>query len=682
MPKREVPKLNKDNFIAWQSLMKLYLGSIGDYAQSSIITEHVDPIGTPSAEDLKNKQEHNQTMLEIASALNYAEFDDIKGCNTALKMCKALSDIYGEDQNVQRAKRESLRGKFDDMKIEVGENVAQYGARIKEVVSAIRCLSGQLDDDTINNKFLRTFHPIYAIRVSAIQELRCVPGNNLSLEGIIGRLTAFDLSNFDNYRPNNVESAFKAKLSLKDTKQVKSKKERKKKYVSSDSSTDEEDVEQLEALLAIRFHRGKGKFKGKMPIICFNCNEVGHIAVRCTQKKKDYKEGSKYKDYKNRREDDKKDYKDKGKKCYIAEEDSDDNDDELVYVAMKDHSDEEEPIALVTCMNKNDRWIIDSGCSYHMTGDKSKFVDFTQYDGNSVRFGNDAPCQIKGKRSIKLPEKISCDNAYYVEGLNYNLLSVSQLGNVGCKVEFGNKTAKIYDTDGKLIGKGDQTRSNLFYLDMENVSCFVAKFDDVWLWHKRLCHVNFDNLLNISKMKKVRGLPKLKKPDNIMCKLCQLGKMTRSSFKSKTYTSKEVLELVHTDLCGPIEVLSYKGDKYIMFLVDDYSRMMTIMFLKKKSDSFQMFKWYVARVEKETGKSLKCLRSDRGGEFTSNEFEIFSNDKGIKRQTLALRTPPQNGIAERINRSMIDCARTLMMEKIVALKYWRETISAAVHTLN
>src|SRR5271154_2748532 len=135
-------------------------------------------------------------------------------------------------QNVQRVKRESLRGKFDDMRMEEGENVVQYGARVKEVVSAIRCLGGQFDEDTVNSKYLRTLLPIYSIRVSVIQELRCVPGNNLSLEGIIGRLTAFELSNFDNYRPDNVESAFKVKLSLKDTEQVKSKKERKKKYVS------------------------------------------------------------------------------------------------------------------------------------------------------------------------------------------------------------------------------------------------------------------------------------------------------------------------------------------------------------------------------------------------------------------------------------------------------------------
>ena len=82
-----------------------------------------------------------------------------------------------------------------------------------------------------------------------------------------------------------------------------------------------------------------------------------------------------------------------------------------------------------------------------------------------------------------------------------------------------------------------------------------------------------------------------------------------------------------------------------------------------------MFKWYLARVEKETGKNLKCLRSNRGGEFTSNEFKEFFNDRGIKRQTFAPRTPPQNGIVERRNRSILDCARTLMIEKKVALKY-------------
>jgi transposase InsO family protein len=94
-----------------------------------------------------------------------------------------------------------------------------------------------------------------------------------------------------------------------------------------------------------------------------------------------------------------------------------------------------------------------------------------------------------------------------------------------------------------------------------------------------------------------------------------------------------------------------------------------------------MFKWYVARVEKETGKILKCLRSDRGGDFTSNDFNLC-NDRGIKRQTSTPRIPPQNGIVERRNIFVMDCARTLMMEKNVALKYWREVVIIAVYTLN
>ena len=95
-----------------------------------------------------------------------------------------------------------------------------------------------------------------------------------------------------------------------------------------------------------------------------------------------------------------------------------------------------------------------------------------------------------------------------------------------------------------------------------------------------------------------------------------------------------------------------------------------------------MFKWYLERFEKEIGKSMKCLRFYRGGEFISNEFEMFFNDKGIKRQTYAPITPPQNEITERRNKFLMDCARTLKMEKNVSLTYWREVVSTTIYTLN
>ena len=104
MSKREVSKLNKDNFIAWKSLMRLNLGGIGDHAKFSIIVEHVDLVGVPTTKDMKKKKKHNQAMLEIASTLSYAKFDDIKGSDIAFKMWDSLTTIYGGDKNVQREK--------------------------------------------------------------------------------------------------------------------------------------------------------------------------------------------------------------------------------------------------------------------------------------------------------------------------------------------------------------------------------------------------------------------------------------------------------------------------------------------------------------------------------------------------------------------------------------------------
>ena len=101
MSKREVPKINKDNFFAWKGLMKLHLGSIGDYGQTSIKIDHLDLPRPLIAEDLSKKKEHNQAMLETTSALSYVEYDDIKGCDIAHKLWTTLSTIYGGDQNVQ-----------------------------------------------------------------------------------------------------------------------------------------------------------------------------------------------------------------------------------------------------------------------------------------------------------------------------------------------------------------------------------------------------------------------------------------------------------------------------------------------------------------------------------------------------------------------------------------------------
>ena len=131
------------------------------------------PTGTLSIEDLAKKKNHNIMMIDIASALSYEEFDEVKDCKTDFKLWKKLKDIYGGDENVKKAKAESLRGQFDHMRMREDENVAKYVERIKANVNAIRASRGEIKEEIVLSKTLKKILPIYAIRVSPIQEVRC-----------------------------------------------------------------------------------------------------------------------------------------------------------------------------------------------------------------------------------------------------------------------------------------------------------------------------------------------------------------------------------------------------------------------------------------------------------------------------------------------------------------------------
>ena len=163
----------------------------------------------------------------------------------------------------------------------------------------------------------------------------------------------------------------------------------------------------------------------------------------------------------------------------MAEDSDSSDDDEMMSIAENDKSNnEEDKMALISHVRKNDTWIIDSGCSHHITGGKTNFEHMEHYDGESVRFGNNEPCCIKGKGCISLTNGLRCDNAYWVEGLKHNLLSVTQLNNIGFKVEFMNGKAKLLDGKRNLVGSGNQTKANLFYLDLSGSSCFISQVEE------------------------------------------------------------------------------------------------------------------------------------------------------------------------------------------------------------
>ena len=180
----------------------------------------------------------------------------------------------------------------------------------------------------------------------------------------------------------------------------------------------------------------------------------------------------------------------------------------------------------------------------------------------------------------------------------------------------------------------------------------------------------------------VRGLPPIEASLS-PCESCILAKHHRESFpKGMSYRAKVPLEIVHSDICGPMKMPSLGGSIYFLTFIDDFTRKTWVYFLKYKSETFEKFKEFRAFVEKQSGLPIKVLRSDRGGEYKSNEFLDYCRDHGIKKQFTTSYTPQQNGVAERKNRTIMEMARSMLKGKNLPNEYWVEAVSCAVYILN
>ena len=159
------------------------------------------------------------------------------------------------------------------------------------------------------------------------------------------------------------------------------------------------------------------------------------------------------------------------------------------------------------------------------------------------------------------------------------------------------------------------SKNRLFPLNIQNdiAKCLKACYKDTsWLWHLRFGHLNFGSLELLSKKRIVRGLPCINHPDQL-CEGCLLGKQFRNSFPKESYSrAKKPLELIHTDVCGPISPSSLGKNNYFLLFINDFSRKTWVYFLKQKSEVFEVFKTFKAIVDNESGRKIKALRSDRG----------------------------------------------------------------------
>jgi hypothetical protein len=197
------------------------------------------------------------------------------------------------------------------------------------------------------------------------------------------------------------------------------------------------------------------------------------------------------------------------------------------------------------------------------------------------------------------------------------------------------------------------------------------------LWHRRLAHINYKTLPYICKA--VTGLPELKVDQEGICNGCAQGKNIKNPFPKRDSKAEGVLELIHSDVCGPMPSSSISGYVYYVSFIDDYSGQTWIYLLKSKDEVLSKFKEFKALIENLSERKIKILRSDNGGEYTSKEFVNFCRDVGIKRELTTPYNPQQNGVAERKNKTIMEAVKTMIHDQDLAMCLWAEAAMAVVY---
>lgn len=325
-----------------------------------------------------------------------------------------------------------------------------------------------------------------------------------------------------------------------------------------------------------------------------------------------------------------------------------------------------------------------------MTGERGLFQTMDESVQLKVGLGDGKQVQIEGKGTIAIKTKSGIKklihDVYYIPGLAHNLLSMGQLIQKGYLVHFHDGMCEIKNIKSEnSIFKVHMTENKMFPLELSCLDdcAMVANVrNESRLWHLRYGHLHFNGLKLLGQKNMVMGLPSIGSVDSV-CGGCVYGKQRKLPFPiGKAWRARMPLKLVHADICGSTKTLSLNNSKYFLLFTDDFSRMSWVFFLGQKFEAFEKFKEFKAFAEKQSGYAIKTLRTDRGESSYPMNLLSFCKENGIRRQLTIRKTPKQNGVVERKNRTVVEMARSMLNEKELPNSFWTEAVATAIHLLN
>ncbi|GKB86144.1 retrovirus-related pol polyprotein from transposon TNT 1-94 [Tanacetum coccineum] len=267
--------------------------------------------------------------------------------------------------------------------------------------------------------------------------------------------------------------------------------------------------------------------------------------------------------------------------------------------------------------------------------------------------------------------------------------NIARIMGYDLEVAFWKNTCFIRNLEGVDLLSGSRD-TNLYTISLDDMLktspiCLLSKASKTksWLWHRRLSHLNFGTLNKLAKDGLARGIPRLKFQKDHLCSACALGKSKKSSHQPKAEdTNQEKLYLLHMDLCGLMRVASINGKRYILVIVDDYSRFTWARFLRTKDEAPEAIIKCIKNIQVCLNATVRNVRTDNGTEFVNQTLREFYENVGISHQTSVTRTPQQNGIVKRRNQTLVEAARTMLIFFKAPLFLWAEAINTACYTQN
>ncbi|KAJ9558298.1 hypothetical protein OSB04_012912 [Centaurea solstitialis] len=349
-------------------------------------------------------------------------------------------------------------------------------------------------------------------------------------------------------------------------------------------------------------------------------------------------------------------------------------------------------IFMIDCLiTSYESWVIDTGSCYHICNHLQGFTrrKTLRKDRSNLRVGEGTPliAEAVGSYSLSLPSGLvlELDNCYYIPNMIKNVLSFDLLVDQGFYYKYSYKMISVFKdnifyfkatpVDGLYTVNLKDNNSEIYHISKRSKDIE----DQTYLWHCRLGHINKKRVELLLKGGFLGNFD-YKPFDN--CESCLSGKMTKQPFNSENERATDLLEIIHTDVCGPFSHVARGGYRYFITFTDDFSRYGYVYLMRHKSETFEKFKEYQNEVQNLLDKRIKFLRSDRGGEYLSDEFDNHLMECGIVSQLTPPYTPQMNGVSERRNRTLLDMVRTMMCHSSLPISFSGHALETAAHILN